>query len=267
MNNYNNPFEYYIKGAISGMCGILLSHPLDIVKTHIQIGTINHFTPSIGNLYRGIKAPLIGVGIEKAIVFGTYNYCRQILSKYPFFRDTINLNGSSNPNGYNIALSGGISGFTASLVVTPYEQIKLLRINSYYSQYNVNIKSLIMLFKGVNATITREVPGFAIYFSIYEKLKNTSENIYNRQITYWQSFIFGGLSGVGAWVFIYPQDRIKTIIQSSEKDTKMGFINIGKDIYNKGGIKYFYNGFSWAVARAILLHSGTFCMMELLMTM
>jgi hypothetical protein len=34
--------------------------------------------------------------------------------------------------------------------------------------------------------------------------------------------------------------------------------------YQNGGLRQFYSGFSMAIARAVLLHSGTFCMMEIL---
>ena len=47
----------------------------------------------------------------------------------------------------------------------------------------------------------------------------------------------------------------------------MSIKNIVKEIYNRGGLKHFYSGFNWAVGRAVLLHSGTFCMMEILSSM
>ena len=67
-----------------------------------------------------------------------------------------------------------------------------------------------------------------------------------------------------AWIFIYPQDRIKTIIQSSNSNKKIDISSLIKKTYEVGGIKHFYSGFSFAIARAVLLHSGTFCMMEIL---
>ena len=71
----NPTWQYYLKGAFAGMTGILLSHPLDTVKTHIQTGhALRDFTPGLRNLYRGLLPPLLGVGLEKAVVFGTYNY-------------------------------------------------------------------------------------------------------------------------------------------------------------------------------------------------
>ena len=236
----------YINGGISGMCGILLSHPIDTIKTHTQTGhKLNTFKPSFTNLYKGITAPLLGVGIEKAIVFGTYNY---MYSKTD-----------------NIPVSGAISGLMASLVVTPYERIKILRQNSEVIHFkDINIK---FLFRGLTATFTREMPGFAIYFTTYEYLKKKTFTDYNKKIDYTSSFLYGGVSGITAWIFIYPQDRIKTILQSHTViQTHNSMNSIIDSIYSNGGLKHFYSGFGWAAARAVLLHSGTFCMMEYLNT-
>jgi hypothetical protein len=224
--------NYYIKGGISGMTGIILSHPVDSIKTHYQTNNMKQkYKFTLYNLYRGLSAPLIGVGIEKAIVFGTYNY----------FKDS-----------YGIPISGAISGLVASLVVSPYERIKIIRQTNQLINYSPKF-----LFKGLSATFTREVPGFAIYFSTYETLKDNFYTKKNKEITIPASFIFGGLSGTMAWIFIYPQDRIKTIIQSNK--TNENVINIIKKTYKSGSL---YSGFSYAIMRAILLHSGTFSMME-----
>jgi solute carrier family 25 carnitine/acylcarnitine transporter 20/29 len=223
----------YMKGCISGMSGIMISHPIDTIKTHYQLNS-KPFNYNIKNLYRGLSSPLIGVGIEKAMVFGTYNYLRSI--------------------DLPIAVSGGISGLVASLVVSPYERIKILK------QTNQTIPLSLSLFKGIGVTFTREVPGFAIYFSTYEALKNKFYISKNKDITIVSSFLFGGLSGTMAWIFIYPQDRIKTIIQNDKGS--LNITNIIKSIYKNGGLRHFYSGFSFAVTRAILLHSGTFCTME-----
>jgi solute carrier family 25 carnitine/acylcarnitine transporter 20/29 len=233
----------YLNGGLSGMCGILLSHPIDTIKTHIQTGhKLNTFKPSFTNFYKGISAPLLGVGIEKAIVFGTYNY---MVSKTE-----------------HIPLSGAVAGLVASLVVTPYERIKILRQNSQVINYkDVNIR---FLFRGLSATFTREMPGFAIYFTTYEYLKKKTFTNHNKKIDYSSSFIYGGIAGITAWVFIYPQDKIKTILQSHSGSENKSIKTIISSIYTNGGIKHFYSGFGWAAARAVLLHSGTFCMMEYL---
>jgi hypothetical protein len=236
---YNN---HYIKGAASGMFGIILSQPVDAIKTHYQVNSTQKFKYSFKNFYRGVSSPLLGVGLEKAMVFGTYNYLRN------------NLN-------YNIPLCGAISGFVASTVVAPYERIKILSQTN--QKLNKDLFKPSYLYKGFGATFTREVPGFAIYFTTYEYLKNKFYTSQNKDISIPASFVFGGLSGSMAWIFIYPQDRIKTIIQSNVGD-KMCIKSIIKKTYEVGGLKHFYQGFSFAIGRAILLHSGTFAMMEIL---
>ena len=237
------PSNHYFKGALSGMFGILISHPVDSIKTHMQTHkNINSFKFKPVNLYRGIMSPLFGVGLEKSLVFGTYNFCH-------------------NKHEMNIPVSGAISGFIASLIVSPYERIKILRQN----QINFKLTECFnpnFLFKGLNATFTREVPGFAIYFSTYEYLKNKFYISKNKEIDILSSFVFGGLAGSTAWLFIYPQDRIKTIMQSN--NNKITIMELIKTTYQNGGFRQFYSGFSLAIARAVLLHSGTFCMMEIL---
>jgi solute carrier family 25 carnitine/acylcarnitine transporter 20/29 len=240
----NSIITKYINGGISGMCGVLLSHPLDTIKTHIQTGNkLSSFKPTFTNFYKGISAPLLGVGIEKAIVFGTYNY---MMTKTD-----------------NIPVSGAISGLVASFIVTPYERFKILKQNSQVVNFkDINAR---FLFRGLGATFTREMPGFAIYFSVYEYLKYNTFTKYDKKIDMTRSFLYGGLSGLTSWVFIYPQDKIKTIMQSTLQSSNCkNYTSIIKNMYNTYGLTYFYKGFSWAAGRAVLLHSGTFCIMEYL---
>ena len=236
---------YYVKGGLSGMFGIILSHPIDTIKTHIQSGkSLNQFKFNPKNLYKGITAPLLGVGFEKAIVFGTYNFLNKDMK-------------------LSIPLSGAGAGLFASLIVTPYERIKILKQNNTVITSKHYLNPL-FLYKGLSATFTREVLGFAIYFSVYEHLKYHNHTQYNKSIDYLSSFIYGGISGTVSWIFIYPQDRVKTLLQSENTSSRPNIKSIIQKIYSTGGVKQFYKGFSWAVYRAILLHSGTFCTMEIL---
>lgn len=237
--------DSYFKGCISGMVGVIISHPVDTIKTAKQSGFKIKY--SFLNLYKGITPPLIGVGFEKALVFGTYHYLRN--------------------NDLNVPMSGAISGFVATFFVTPYERMKILKQTSQKINIINNPK---FLYKGLSTTFTREVPGFAIYFSVYHYLKelyfngeiNKLSKKVSTKLPLELSFLFGGLSGSMAWLFIYPQDRIKTIIQSANKNINIG--TIIKNTYNNGGLKAFYSGFGFAISRAILLHAGTFTMFEFL---
>ena len=227
--------EIFAIGAISGMTGVLLSHPIDTIKTNIQKNGVFNRTQlnTAAKLYRGIWSPLLGVGFEKAIVFGMYAKTQTIFENRE--RDLPLAN----------AISGAVAGLSASFLVTPYERIKILLQNGSSVQRDTFRPS--SLFRGLSMTFTREVPGFAIYFSVYEGLKYHLHTKQRNNMGNLNSFIYGGASGAAAWIFIYPQDRIKTIIQSCNVDIQSNQTNTVSYYWNHlrktGG---FYKGFSWA---------------------
>lgn len=243
----------YFQGGVSGAMGVLASHPCDTIKTRIQTSQPIEFNPRA--LYRGIAPPFFGLFVEKSMVFGTYENMYRMLSD-----ETKYSTGKKN------IISGSVAGFVASFVVTPIERLKIIR------QANNPITREILypknLYKGWSATLTREVPGFGIYFWTFNKIK---EKIYRGEFTVMGSLWAGGFSGAFAWLFIYPQDMIKTQIQSgmgsipqiikniANNHTKDN-ISIPSRIYH--GICPFYRGFHMALLRAVPLHAVTFATME-----
>jgi len=226
-------------GLLSGLNAIIVSHPIDTIKTNIQESRkINY---NIKNLYKGLSAPLIGVGLEKMVVFGVFETTRAYTS--------------------SDVISGGLSGMLASLIVTPFERVKILfqtnQGNWNMIKQNLNKK---FMFQGLSATFYRETPGFAIYFSVYNNLKEKITR--NKQIGLFESFCFGAISGSVSWVFIYPQDRIKTHIQAISS-RNLTFVQGFKEIIGNGGYGKLYKGFHFALMRAIPLHATAFATMEL----
>ena len=243
-NNNDKPLthsyaKYFAYGYIAGMAGIIASHPFDTAKTCIQDKKL--IPRKLSGLYRGILPPLFGVGLEKAIVFGT-------------FQNTIDYTHSN-------AISGALAGLAASIVVTPVERIKILLQTSSGSGSGIRFAELTKfssLFKGLGATWTREIPGFAIYFSVFNGLKERTT-----KMTPYHSFGYGMCAGATAWVFIYPQDRIKTYLQSKvDTEIKVSYKSAIQDILRDGGIMKLYRGFSYALMRAVPLHATTFTVME-----
>ena len=63
-------------------------------------------------LYKGFVPPLIGMGLEKSIVFGTFHNFKSLLPE--------KMNDDAK-----IAVSGAASGIAASFIVSPYERLKI----------------------------------------------------------------------------------------------------------------------------------------------
>lgn len=219
--------DYFYKGAISGATGLLCSHPIDTIKSNVQNGTKIKW--NIRSLYRGVTPPLIGMGLEKAIVFGVY----QNMVEHT-----------------NRTVAGALAGLACSFIVTPVDRLKII-----YQTNQPKVK-LNTLYRGFGNTITREMPGFAIYFNVYESLKSIMS-----EPNFYHHMMFGAVSGSLSWAFIYPQDMVKTQIQASSDKL---VVDIIKNVYKNNGIRGFYRGFHLAVIRAIPLHAGTLTTYEYL---
>ena len=151
----NNEFLY---GMIGGSVGIITSHPFDTIKTRIQSKTNLTIKDAIksGSLYRGLSAPLVGVMIEKSIVFGFYEKSKLLIK--------------------NDFINGIIGGLMCSIIVTPIDKIKI-----HYQNKTIDNKlKLKSIYRGFIPTVLRETPGFGIYFSTYNYLNNNykRKNIY-----------------------------------------------------------------------------------------
>lgn len=111
-----------------------------------------------------------------------------------------------------------------------------------------------------------------IFLVVYEGLKghfkkskrNISTNS-NSQIpdTLWNPIISGGCAGIAAWLPCYPQDVIKSVIQSSP--TKLTLYQAIKHIHKTSGYRGFFKGFGPTMLRAFPANSATFLGYELVM--
>lgn len=249
--------QQFLNGAISGSVGIMLSHPIDTCKTYIQnkqplpksLRIVSPYHRNIGSaistLYRGIGPAISGVAFEKAIVFGVYENMIKVC---------IHNNIEKN---YGIVLSGGLAGLSASIVVAPVDRLKILAQSG--QKINITHMNPYILFHGISATFTREVPGFALYFLTFENLKKKYTDKYNCKLPVYQSFLYGGISGATAWCAIYPQDVVKTRMQTVNNN--IGFMATFRQVIKE---RMLFKGFHLALARAIPLHAGTFMTMEII---
>lgn len=238
----------YIAGCGGGIFGTFMSHPFDTIRINKQLfpeKTVKTIVNSIKNkgyinFYKGLSAPFFGIGLEKALVFGTFYNMEKINKDH---------NLAKVQNGF-------IAGIVSTIVVTPVEKIKIdMQNNIKFKMSNYNP---INLYRGWTPNMLREGSGYAIYFSIYENLKNKNDS----KLT---TFFKGAISGVGAWLFIYPFDYIKTLTQTKlDIGCEKTYSNIIRHQFMKYGIRGFYNGIELALMRCIPLHGGVFIGYEMI---
>jgi hypothetical protein len=124
------------------------------------------------------------------------------------------------------------------------------------------------LFRGLSATISRDVPFTFFFFGGYEAwtlifssmpyfiVKN--ENTYNSTIKLNSVGIYlaGGFAGATAWSIIFPVDSVKSNLQTMDKSTSL--TTVVKDMYISQGLKGFYRGWSSAIMRAFPANAALF---------
>ena len=205
--------DEFILGFVNGSIQTIIGHPLDTIKVLLQQNKLK-YPIKFSKLYQGVLPPLLGNSIIVSSQFGLNDYFYKYMNNHFY--------------------SGCLSGIISSFIVNP---IELYKIRFQNSLTNLNINP----YKGLYSTFLRESFGNSFYFGTYYYLHHNE--ICN-------SFLAGGISGWVAWFFSYPQDVIKTRIQSG----------YSKNIYEAYKYGKLWKGFGVCSIRSFIVNGvGFYC--------
>lgn len=240
-------FTSFLGGLFGGTIGVLTSHGFDTLRVVHQsdkkgcnIGqcAVDIWKKNgIRGFYRGVTPMIAAVSVEKCIVFGSYENIRRMLL------------GRFKNKYHTTFVSGVLAGLLCTPSVAAFEKMKVLLQNGKAAQ-KTNI------FRGLSATFFREVPGYGIYFTTYEYLKDKTPNM-----QLYHTPLYGAICGAASWVVIYPSDPVKTIMQNENK----GLVQAAKQVFSLYGLRGFYRGYTLGIFRAMPLHGGVFLGYEFFM--
>ncbi|XP_031617145.1 mitochondrial basic amino acids transporter [Contarinia nasturtii] len=260
----------FVAGCLGGCAGLLVGHPFDTVKVHMQTQDVKNpkyrgsfdclkslmAKESFRGLYRGMSSPMVGVSAINAIVFGVYGNVQRV---------------SSNPNSYmSHFLAGSLAGFTQSIICSPMElaktQLQLQKHRLGMAKFNGPTQCLSYVyhcngirgvFRGLGATALRDVPGFASYFVSYEFLMQLKTN---PDILY--TLFAGGTAGAFSWTFTIPIDVIKSRLQidgmNGEQKMYNGMIDCFRKSYKTEGSAFLTRGLNSTLLRAFPMNAVCF---------
>lgn len=244
-------------------------HPLDVIRTRIQTDKSNSGIPTIirniyntrGMLgfYAGFTPPLAAQAVYKAVVFSSNGLSRRIiLSRKP--------DGNKTLSTLEHSICGAIAGMVNSSVVCPVELIRNRLIVASQNRTNIykgpvdclkqvwTSEGIPGLYRGWTATMLRDAPGLAAWFTAFETARKTIPKVTglneNDDLTILAS---GSCGGVTFWTVALPMDAIKSRIQTSygnQNNIEM----LVKVIKDKGILRFIrdlYRGYPIAVARGI----------------
>ncbi|XP_072292096.1 mitochondrial glutamate carrier 1 [Eucyclogobius newberryi] len=270
-----------INGGIAGLIGVTCVFPIDLAKTRLQnqqngqrlytsmsdclIKTIR--SEGYFGMYRGAAVNLTLVTPEKAIKLAANDFFRHHLSK------------DGKLTLVKEMLAGCGAGTCQVIVTTPMEMLKIAgqdagRIAAQrklmpetagavetksatamqLTRELLKEKGIAGLYKGLGATLLRDVPFSIIYFPLFANLNNLGKRGGEGPAPFYVSFISGCAAGSTAAVAVNPVDVIKTRLQSltrgSTEDTYTGVGDCISKIMRNEGPTAFLKG---AYCRALVI--------------
>lgn len=214
-----------IIAGFAGLVGASAVYPLDLAKTRLQAsrGGPNAYhgmvdvlrrtaaLEGIGGLYRGLPAQWVGIMPEKAIKLSVNAALRTAFSS------------DNNPDHVGIfgaIAAGGLAGATQVAVTCPYELVKLRRQLGGAGPGAKSAPAIVKelgikgLYKGVTATLARDVGFSVVYFPLYGIFKEKMRNSYTGDVSFMGMFTASTIAGVAAAAASTPADVVKTRMQA-----------------------------------------------------
>lgn len=220
-----NLMQNVMFGGMSGVIGQSCVFPMYTIKTRLHLypgryQSVFHCArkilqhEQIRGLYRGLPPALLGVFPEKAIKLSMNDYLTALLAR---------------PDGSisvpMAILAGGGAGLSQVVITNPMELVMInTQNNAAKGRKNKGMfrmareLGLSGLYKGVPATLLRDIPFSMMFFSLNMYLREQLRNE-DGKLPISHVFLAGILSGSSASGLSTPFDVIKTRLQAEASET------------------------------------------------
>eukprot|EP00128_Syssomonas_multiformis_P005983 Colp12_sorted_trinity150504_noHs@12573 len=283
-----SPLLHLLAGGSAGLIESLSCHPLDTIKTRMQLSrnvgkragpfsTGADIVRKEGGraLYKGLTAVVSGIVPKMAIRFSSFEWYKELMT---------DKNGKLPTS--KVFLAGLMSGVTEAVaVVTPMEVVKIRLQAQRHSMQDphdvpkykgtlhaaftiVREEGLGALYKGVIPTVLRQATNQAVNFTGYQEIKKywcAYQGVTDLQP--WQHFLTGAISGAMGPLANSPIDVIKTRLQKQrtipgQAPKYNGVWGTITTMLKEEGIAAFYKGLSPRLMRIVPGQAITFTVYE-----
>lgn len=265
------------------------SHPFDTLKVRMQSGeALGHAVGALRaaglrGVFSGLEGPVATVPLMNALIFGAYNVGKDLARWLaPPAAAAPGGGGGLQPElgmGH-LAAAGAFAGLVGCSVTCPVELVRSRQQLDPAATAPSVVRQIVRddglrgIYRGMSATVVREVPGWTTQFFVYEGMKRLlspdPDALQPAGLV-----LAGAASGAAGWTVTYPQDIIKTTLQLSRggmpsspsaafKPILMdgGFINCGRAIVAEHGVPGLFRGITPCVARSMPVNGIGFMVYE-----
>ncbi|KAJ2711579.1 hypothetical protein H4R19_003182 [Coemansia spiralis] len=227
-------------------------------------------------MYKGMASPLVGIAAVNSLLFWAYSLGKRLQTG----------SRTATPTLGQMAIAGAGAGVVNSVLASPVELLKV-RLQVQYGSAAAGgaafrgpvplARHLVRQFGvrgiawGFWATVAREIPAYAAFYSGFEFAKRQFAQALAGgdadRLGPLPLMASGSIGGVSYWVASYPLDVIKSRVQSSAAPPRgIGYIaTTARAIMAEQGLRGFVRGFSPSVLRSIPAAGVTFATYELVM--
>ncbi|RAL46365.1 hypothetical protein DM860_015358 [Cuscuta australis] len=206
-------------GGIAGAFTYVCLHPLDTIKTKLQTkgaseiysGTMDAIVKTfeskgILGFYRGVSAVIVGSTFSSAVYFGTCEFGKSVLSKFPEY-----------PHVLIPPTAGAMGNIISSAIMVPKELItQRMQAGAKGRSWEVLLRILendgvMGLYAGYSATLLRNLPAGVLNYSSFEYLKAALlKKTKKAKLEPYHSVCCGALAGAISASLTTPLDVVKT---------------------------------------------------------
>ncbi|EDM02029.1 rCG30186 [Rattus norvegicus] len=279
-----------INGGIAGLVGVTCVFPIDLAKTRLQNQQGKDVYKGMTDclvktaraegflgMYRGAAVNLTLVTPEKAIKLAANDFLRQLL-----------MQDGTQRNLKMEMLAGCGAGICQVVITCPMEMLKIqlqdagrlavcqqasasaTPTSRPYSTGSTSThrrpsatliawellrtQGLSGLYRGLGATLLRDIPFSIIYFPLFANLNQLGVSELTGKASFTHSFVAGCAAGSVSAVAVTPLDVLKTRIQTLKKglgeDTYRGVTDCARKLWTQEGAAAFMKG---AGCRALVI--------------
>lgn len=258
----------FVGGTLGGFLQAATSHPLDMVKAHLQTGSHHHKIfpclrylwkeEGLSGLFRGVQVPILFGGLLNSILFSLNQFMISVVTPEDLVL------GERLPL-LKIAVAAQMATPFYVAVLTPVDRLKIfMQLNDgkagcgtkpiglldcariIHSQH-----SLLGFMKGYSPNLVVHLLGLPAYFLGREVSRNYLAERINPYSTCGHLVLpmcSGMAAGICFWFTAYPFDLIKTKMQSTHHH--MGAREVFLEIYRKGFLSL-YKGIGVSLLRSL----------------
>lgn len=268
-------------GVVFGFVSPIVGHPFDTVKTRMQADAAYHNTGLrqtvrqiyrsegiVRGFYRGFLPPLLGSMAFRGLLFSAYSGTYAACEKVPVLGDPIPMTGGLRPSVLMGALSAAL---VRSVIESPLDFIKVRYMvaeqvghahvlqdrgtESLRSSLRHPLQTVRHLYHGFTPTFLRTLGLLGSFFVMVDYSVRYIPNIINAPGV--GPFFKGGVCATTAWVFAFPFESAKSVIQADTtgkyKTMSNATWHVLKELYRERGIVHgLYRGFGPGAGRSFV---------------